>query len=84
MNRIPLFLFLLLPIAACAAAESELLTKIREDLRSANESRSRHGSEVAAWRAESQRHDSGIESCGVNVGVRGRLDALPTGTVGGD
>ncbi len=55
MNRIPLFLFLLLPIAACAAAESELLTKIREDLRSANESRSRHGSEVAAWRAEADR-----------------------------
>lgn len=55
MNRINALLLLLSSVTVCAAAEGELLTKIREDLRAANEARSRQGAEVAAWRAESDR-----------------------------
>lgn len=36
------------------AAENELLSSVREDLRAANEARSQQGAEVAAWRAEAE------------------------------
>lgn len=58
MNRIsqlPLFLFTLSLGAAGAAAENDLVSAVREDLRAANEARSHQGTEVAAWRAESDR-----------------------------
>ena len=58
MNRIslrPLLLFTLSSFAVGAAAENDLVGLVREDLRAANEARSRQGSEVATWRAESDR-----------------------------
>lgn len=55
LSQIPLLLFTLSSVAVGAAAENDLVSAVREDLRAANEARSRQGTEVAAWRAESDR-----------------------------
>lgn len=50
------FIALFAPVGtAASAADSVTLSKVQEDLRAANEARSRQGAEIQAWRLESDR-----------------------------